>query len=82
MNANNSLLRGKRKKRSIRLYNILFKNNFIYFCLCWVFFAAWAFSSCGKQGLFVVMHGLLTAVSCCGAQALGHVTSVFAAPGL
>ena len=53
----------KRKKRSIRLYNILFKNNFIYFCLCWVF-AAWAFSSCGKQGLFVMMHGLLTAVTC------------------
>ena len=54
----------KRKKRNIRLHNILFKNNFIYFCLCWVFFAAWAFSSCGEWGLLVMMHGLLIAVTC------------------
>ena len=43
-------------------FSFLFK--FIYLWLCWVFVAAWAFSSCGKQGLlFVVVHGLLIAVA-------------------
>ena len=35
---------------------------------------AWAFSSCGEQGLlFIEVHGLLIAVAslCCGARALG-----------
>ena len=45
---------------------------------------AWAFSSCGEQGLlFVVVCGLLIAVaSRCGARALGVWASVVAAHGL
>ena len=49
---------------------------FIYFQLCWVFVAVWAFfSSCGKQGL-LSRHGA-RASQCggfsCGTLALGHV---------
>ena len=37
---------------------------FIYFWLCWVFVAAWAFSRCGERGLlFIVVRGLLIAVA-------------------
>ena len=39
-------------------------NSFIYFWLHWLFVAAWAFSSCGEQGLlFVAVRGLLIAVA-------------------
>ena len=45
-------------------------------CCC-----VWAFSSCGERGLlFIVVHGLLTAVaSRCRARALGAQASVVAA---
>ena len=49
-------------------------------CCC-----AWAFSSCGEQGLlFVVVHRLLIAVAslCCRAWALGARASVVLALGL
>ena len=49
-------------------------------CCC-----ARAFSSCGERGLlFVVVHGLLTAVAslCCGARAIGMRASVVVARGL
>ena len=37
---------------------------FIYFWLCWVFAAAWAFSSCSELGLlFLAARGLLIAVA-------------------
>ena len=43
-----------------------FKIKFIYlfiFWLRWVFVAAWAFSSCGEQGLlFIAVGGLLIVV--------------------
>ena len=49
---------------SCPVFPALFFLNFIYFWLCWVFVAAWAFSSCGEWGLlFVVVHGLLIAVA-------------------
>ena len=53
---------------TILLLLLVFKENlfilFIYFWLRWVFVAAWAFSSCGEQGLlFVAVHGLLIAVA-------------------
>ena len=36
--------------------------HFFYFCLCWVFIAA--FSSCSEQGLlFIVVHRLLIEVA-------------------
>ena len=42
-----------------------------------------AFSSCGKWGLlFIVVHGLLIAVACCGARALGMWASVVVVHGL
>ena len=46
----------------------IFKNKFMYFYLLFLAVLGlrccpWAFSSCGEQGLlFVVVHGLLTAV--------------------
>ena len=46
---------------------------------------AWAFSSCGEQGLlFVAVHGLshCSGFSHCGARALGVRASVVAARGL
>ena len=46
---------------------------------------AWAFSSCGEQGLlFVAVRGLLIVVAslCCGARALGARASVVVAHGL
>ena len=47
-------------------------------CCC-----AWAFSSCSKRELFVVVREHLIAVaSCCGARALGMWTSVAVAHGL
>ena len=52
-----------------------FVRVYIYFWLCWVFVAVWAFSSCGEQGLLSSCgaqaspcHGF----SYCGDQALEH----------
>ena len=48
------------------LYVFFLKKNylFIYLWLRWVFVAAWAFSSCGEQGLlFVAVCGLLIEVA-------------------
>ena len=46
---------------------VFFKNKFIYLFIFWlhgVSVAAWAFSSCGEQGLLLVaVHGLLIAVA-------------------
>ena len=57
---------------------------FIYFWLCWVFAAVWAFSSCRVWGLlFVVVCRLhCGGFSCCGARALGARASVAMACGL
>ena len=63
---------------------LFFFFNFIYFILflaaLGLHCCAWAFSSCGEQGLlFVAVHRLLIAVggfSCCGAWALGVQASV------
>ena len=42
-------------------------NSYIFDWLCWVFVAEWAFSRCGEWGdSSVAVHGILTAVSCCG----------------
>ena len=42
-----------------------------------------AFSSCGEWGLlFVIVRGLLIAVACCGARALGTRASVVVVSGL
>ena len=61
-------------------------NLFIYFlAVLGLHCCAWAFSSCGKQGLlFVAVRGLLIAVVslCCGAQALGMRAAVVVARGL
>ena len=46
------------------LLDHLFLNYFFIFWLCWVFVAAQAFSSCGKQGLlFIAVQGLLITVT-------------------
>ena len=56
---------------------------FICFWLCWVFTAAQLFSSCGVGGYcLAAVHRLLCVGFPSGAQALGHVSSVAAAPGL
>ena len=61
-----------------------FIHIFIYFWLCWVFIAVWAFSSCGEQGL---PSGSAERASHCGASLVEHMlcgmwTSVVGAPGL
>ena len=66
---------------------IYFKNYFIYLLLAALELrcCAWAFSSCGQQGLlFIAVRGLLIAVAslCCRAQALGARVSVVVACGL
>ena len=53
--------------------------NCIYFWLCGVFAAAWAFSSCSEWGLLFsdgVRASHCGRFSCCGAPALGHVGSI------
>ena len=66
---------------------------FYFFSLIYLFLAVLglrcccsrAFSNCGKRGLlfvFVVVPGLLVAVTCCGARAPGTWASVVAARGL
>ena len=52
------------------LLDHLFLNYFFIFWLCWVFVAAQAFSSCGKQGLLslAAVHGLLIAMACLVAE--------------
>ena len=61
--------------------------SFIYFWLCWVFVAVWAFSSCSEQGWLRfcvwVFHcsGLREATVLELGQALGRVASVVTAPG-
>ena len=51
-------------KPILHCFSFFIINLFIYFWLCWVFVAAWAFSSCGERGLlFVAVHGLLNAVA-------------------
>ena len=54
----------KEKKELSERKSILTLGLFLfYFWLCWIFFAAWAFSSFGDQGLlFVALHGLLIVV--------------------
>ena len=55
---------------------------FIYFWLCWVFIAKWAFSSCSEQGLLSsgnVQASHCGGFSCCEAHALGTWTSVVVA---
>ena len=50
----------------VKFIYLFFKDLFIYLFMwwCWVFIAACAFSSCGKWVLlFVVVHGLLIAVT-------------------
>ena len=51
--------------------------GFLFFRpLCWVFIAAWVFSSCGKQGLLSscdVQASHCGGFSCGRVQALGHV---------
>ena len=68
------------------LYLLFFKFNFIYFWLCWVCVAMWAFSSCGEwaSSCSVIScsraqgprHGALSSVapelSSCGSWALEH----------
>lgn len=50
-------------------YISLQKNLFAYFWLCWVFEAAWTFSSCGEWGpLFIVVFELLTEVASLAAE--------------
>ena len=39
----------------------LFCNKLCIYWLCWVFVAAWAFSSCSKRGPLVEVYGLLAA---------------------
>ena len=60
------------------------KINFIYFWLCWVFMAAWVFSSCGEWGLPFVAVCWLTAVAALVDEyrLWGERASVVAAPGL
>ena len=66
------------------------ENSFDHQYFCVFFLAALglcccarAFSSCGEQGLlFVEVRGLLIAVACCGARALGMRASVVVARGL
>ena len=50
----------------------IFKILFLYLSLCWVFVAAYAFSSCGEWGLLcIVVVGLLIAgASCVGEHRL------------
>ena len=58
---------------------------FINFWLCWVFAAAWAFSSCGEQGLLSscdVRVSHCVGFCCWGAWALGARASVVEARGL
>ena len=58
---------------------------FIYFWLCWVFIAEWAFSSCSKWGLHSSCGRLASHCSglpCCKPCALGRLSSVTVAPGL
>ena len=69
------------------LSSFFFFFNFIYLFLAALgfYYCAWAFSSCGEQGLlFVVVRGLLIAVAslCCRARALGTWASVVVARGL
>ena len=57
------------------LFLILLKKFYLlfhYFWLCWVFVAAWAFSSCGKRGLLFscgVQASQCDGFSCCRAWA-------------
>ena len=47
----------------------------IYFWLCWVFIAAWAFLHCGEPGLFFSCSeraSHCSGFSCCRAEALEH----------
>ena len=51
-------------KRKVKPCQLIFKNFFYLFRLCWIFAALLGlFSICGKLGLlFVEVHSLLTAV--------------------
>ena len=76
-----------RGDKGIERHFFFFFNSFIYLFLAVLGLRCCtrAFSSCGEQGLlFVVVHGLLTAVAslCCRARALGPRASVVVARGL
>ena len=58
-------------KNKSYFYSVLpLKHNFIYFWLCWVFIAVWAFLSRSEQGLLQ----LQCTGFCCGARALQCVS--------
>ena len=56
----------------LSIYHLIY---FFYFWLCWVSAAAWAVSSCSKQGLPSVAAGVSCrgGFSCCRAQPLGCI---------
>ena len=56
------------KYLEIALFFFKYPTVLIYFWLCWVFVAVWAFSSCGELGLLSSCGGC----SCCRAWALGR----------
>ena len=65
--------------------NSLLSFSFSFLAALGLHCCAWAFFSCGEQGLlFVAVRGLLTAVAslCCRARALGAWASVVVACGL
>ena len=71
------------EKYYVHIFSFLNKSIYLFLAVLGLRCCAWAFSSCGEQGLlFVAVHGLLIAVAatlCCGAWALGVRASVVVA---
>ena len=64
------LISHKLKKKTNKDY---FLKAYFIFCLCWVFVAVWAFSSCAARGLLSRRSARIShcvGCSCCGVQAL------------
>ena len=64
------------------IFFFFFPNNFIYFCLCWVFVVAWAFLKLGRVGatLVEVLGLLIAAASLVGERGLKGVQASVAVP--